>query len=87
MVRPFLIGQHTNNMTKGVDEEFVLPVTTVARIHLYRACSGAAHGRGETKPVDVRIPTISTVIDLRWSIRWQCPMARASKRAQLGSNS
>jgi DNA (cytosine-5)-methyltransferase 1 len=60
VVRPFLIGQHTNNTPKGVDEEPVPAVTTIARIRLIEPVLAQYNGRGETKPVHVPIPTIST---------------------------
>lgn len=60
LVTPFMIGQHTNNVPKGVDEEPIPAVTTVSRIRLIEPALVEYYGQGGVASIDGPVPTITT---------------------------
>jgi len=63
VVSPFLIGQHTNNIPKGVDDAPVPTIPTIARIRLIEPMLAPYYGSGsgETcQSISQPVPTIPT---------------------------
>jgi len=63
LVSPFLLGQHTNNIPKGVDDAPVPTIPTIARIRLIEPMLAPYYGSGSGKTcqtISQPVPTIPT---------------------------